>query len=143
MKTNKTMVLALLGAATCSFFFGLGQHTTPADPVLNCIQSCCEPEYCWSTNATLSAQVTGKTYPFAPGDNSNQAIVNIWVPVQTPGGCSLVPAGKYDQWSWPNNTPTCEDSGGNFPQPQGVTPGGKPTLSAAGSGRNVCGNPVP
>lgn len=148
MKTNETMALALIGAAACSFFFGLGQHEVLAAPIANCVQSCCEPVYGWWSGGTVqnpqqcaTAQVTGKKFPFGAGDNTNQAIINLWVGAPTPGGCKLVPSGMYDQWAWPQNTASCQNKDGTWPNPQSVTPGGNPGQkpSIANSNRNVCG----
>lgn len=151
MKTNKRMMLALIGTATCSFFFGLGQHEAPAY-VTNCVQSCCEVEYCWWSGGNgqtcATAQRPGATYPFVAGDNFKTAIVNIWVPAASGGLCTLALQGNYDQWVWPSNIPACYDSINKlYPNPQVVTPvlpqGQKPTLSMPGARLFICGTPKP
>lgn len=151
MKTNQTMMLALLGAAACSFFFGLGQHEAPALPkpvqisganaVTNCVQSCCEYTYSWyNGSAVPSAQVSGCTDPTAPNQNVSQAIASIWVQAATPGGCKLVRVGTYDQWSWTACAATCQNPPGTYQVPQIESPSGTPTLFAVGSGLNQCGS---
>lgn len=144
MKTNETMMITLIGVVLCSFFFGLGQHELTAQ-VQNCVVSCCEATYAWwsggapgNGKACASAQTTGATFPFAPGQNTAQAIPNLAVPAQTPGGCALQNVGNYDQWGWPDNLATCQNSDGTYPNPQGVTPKGTPSLNNAGSTLNEC-----
>lgn len=147
MKTNGTMMLALLGAAMCSFFFGLGQHEAPAavggitgKGVTNCTNSCCEYQYCWwnGTNP-LSAQIPGCVNPTLPGQNSGTALPSIWVQTQTPGGCKLVPQLTYDQWQWETSTATCQNLDGSYPVPQPVTPSGTFKQINRGLTRNECG----
>lgn len=141
MKTKETLVLALIGATLCSFFFGLGQKEASAAPIQNCVQSCCGDVYAWWTGAPnggpscSSAQVLNSTFPFQPGDNTSQAIPNIYAANQFNAGCKLKPFGAYDQWTWPNSTKECQNPDGTFPQPQRVTPGGNPTKVGTGGGR--------
>ncbi len=143
MKTNERMTFALIGAAVCSLCFGLGQRQTSAG-VDNCVRSCCEPLYAWWFNGApggtkcFSAQVTGSTYPFAAGANTTTALVAVSLPVQTPGGCELNPAGFYDRFEWPNNAPACNAVGGVFPSPQSTTPVGTPATFSAAAGRRTC-----
>lgn len=138
MKTNETRMFALIGAAVCSFFFGLGQQEVPAQ-VRNCVTSCCEPAYaCWTGNFDLSAQVPGATFPFGGGQNTTTAIPNIWVPAPTPGGCAMGNVGTYDQFAWTTATASCQTPGGAYPSPQGVTPGGTAVLVTRGVNQFAC-----
>ena len=146
MKTNERMMPALLGAAMCSFFFGLGQREVPADPVLNCVQSCCENVWCWypGTDGSdcFTAQTSGATYPFGAGTNLNTAIPNAWVPVASGLGCKIVQTlAHYDQYEWPSATEQCWTAKGGywqFPQPA-TNPSVIPWLAPAlvnGGGQN-------
>lgn len=138
MKTNESRMFALIGAAVCSFFFGLGQQEVPAQ-VRNCVNSCCEMPYAWWTSQfDLSAQVRGATFPFGAGQNTTTAIPSIWVPAATSGGCALANVGTYGQWSWSTATASCQTAGGAYPAPQGVTPGGTATLVNRGVNRLAC-----
>lgn len=146
MKTNETMILSLLGATVSSFFFGLGQHEMSAQ-VQNCQISCCEDEYCWwnggdpPANSSLcsSAQVTGFSYPFGAGANTATAIPSIYVPVPSnPQNCKLLNVGVCNIWTWPSSSSTCQNPDKSFPQPQGVTPMGKATLSTLNANQNLC-----
>lgn len=148
MKTNERTILTLIVAAACGFCFGLGQQQVPAQ-VANCQSSCCEPLYAWWVDGTpggkqcMSAQFAGATWPFAAGDNTTTAIVSVYLPARTPGGCKLDPAGTYDRWTWPSNLAACSAVGGLFPSPQSVTPSAPPPkLSMAGAPRNICIIPV-
>lgn len=145
MKTSKTMRLTLVGAAACSFFFGLGQYEITA--ITNCQNSCCENEYSWWTGTyTFSAQTTTTTkYPFAPGQNVKTAVPTIWVDVPSNGGCQLQFWGNYSRWSWPSSNGTCFDPVTGKPQaPQGVSPTGipsPPSPPGTTSRGNICGTP--
>lgn len=147
MKTIPTMMLALIGAGACSFFFGLGQHEVLAQ-VQNCQLSCCEDMYSWWINGIpggtqcYSAQVKGATYPFGPGTNTTNAIVSVWVPVPSnPQNCKLMSVGNFDRWIWPSNLASCKNADGTYPSPQGVSPkvplGGKPKFDK-NVNQNVC-----
>lgn len=120
MKTNQTMMLALRGAAACSFFFGLGQQEVPAAPggiggtgVTNCVVSCCEANYSWWTDVnTFSAQVPKCTDPTKPNQNLSQALASIYVQATTPGGCKPIPYSTFDEWKWQSCAATCQNSDG-------------------------------
>jgi hypothetical protein len=144
MKTNEMTILALIGIAACSFFFGLGQHESGAAPIANCVQSCCEPLYCWWNGTdVLTAQVSGRTPPFKAGDNTTQAITAVWLGASTPGGCGLGPAGNYDQYNWQTYGPICANNAqGQTPTPQSATPSGAAVLVPPPPGGRVRNNCV-
>lgn len=143
--TNKTKRFTLIGAAACSFFFGLGQHETPA-LVFNCVNSCCEVQYCWwvgDPKVYLSAQVSGAMPPFVKNSqNDVTAVANINVAVASGSGCNLPANGNYDQYSWDNGTAYgCADpTTKKLLVPQQASPAGDPTPNKKGAVKNKCSN---
>jgi len=142
MKSDPINFATWLVMVICSYSFGLGQDFARAI-LPTCTQSCCEPLYAWDPgspdNVALSAQNVGTTNPLLPNSNKAHAIPFVYLPAQTPGGCSLSNSGYYDQWKWKTWNYSCQDSSGNNPTIQQVTPTDpNPVLNAANLLRKVC-----
>jgi hypothetical protein len=141
MKTTESRRMALVAAALCGFFFGLGGDRAGADPVLNCPLSICEDLFSWWIygSGVISAQGAGSPAPPNPRQqNTTNGFGWVYVPATTGTKGGTTQNGTFDRYVWTGSTDSCINADKSYPSPQMVMPSGTATLDTAGVTRFTC-----